>query len=265
MQDRYVGDVGDFGKYGLLRWLCGQGCDGTDLRLGVLWYRFEGKERSNDGGHTQYICCPSRQESQLRKCDPELFRAMRNLVVSGRRSISEVEAGGVLPPGTLFYNRGLSFENARSRGEREAMRTRWLESALVKLADAEVIFADPDNGLEIPSCGPLNARGPKFAFYGDLREFWKRGQSLIVYHHIGRTHRGLKADAAEQICHRREELERELGDVEPVSLRFRRRSPRVYFVLPAREHADALNSSIEEFLDSPWGKGVPPHFEGVGC
>ena len=33
MQDRYVGDIGDFGKYGLLRALCGR-----DLYLGVVWY-----------------------------------------------------------------------------------------------------------------------------------------------------------------------------------------------------------------------------------
>lgn len=33
MQDRYVGDIGDFGKYGLLRALCAH-----DLSLGVVWY-----------------------------------------------------------------------------------------------------------------------------------------------------------------------------------------------------------------------------------
>ena len=50
MQDRYVGDVGDFGKYGLLGSLCGKDEYGAALRLGVLWYRFDGKDTSNDGG-----------------------------------------------------------------------------------------------------------------------------------------------------------------------------------------------------------------------
>ena len=36
MQDRYVGDVGDYGKYGLLRSLCGGDELGKALRLGVL-------------------------------------------------------------------------------------------------------------------------------------------------------------------------------------------------------------------------------------
>ena len=42
MQDRYVGDVGDFGKYGLLRSLCRGDEHGAAFRLGVLWYRFDG-------------------------------------------------------------------------------------------------------------------------------------------------------------------------------------------------------------------------------
>ena len=36
MQDRYVGDVGDYGKYGLLRSLCRGDEHGVALRLGVL-------------------------------------------------------------------------------------------------------------------------------------------------------------------------------------------------------------------------------------
>ena len=44
MQDRYVGDVGDFGKYGLLRALCG-----GDLTLGVVWYLYPDEEANNDG------------------------------------------------------------------------------------------------------------------------------------------------------------------------------------------------------------------------
>ena len=43
MQDCYVGDIGDFGKYGLLRSLCGGDDYGPALRLGVLWYKFDGR------------------------------------------------------------------------------------------------------------------------------------------------------------------------------------------------------------------------------
>jgi hypothetical protein len=40
MQDRYTGDIGDFGKCSLLRNLTRD-----DLRLGVIWYLNESKKR----------------------------------------------------------------------------------------------------------------------------------------------------------------------------------------------------------------------------
>ena len=56
MQDRYTGDVGDFGKYGLLR--CLRGPDAAPLRLGVVWYRTDSDivdaDPVNDGKHVAY-------------------------------------------------------------------------------------------------------------------------------------------------------------------------------------------------------------------
>jgi|LFRM01.2.fsa_nt_gb hypothetical protein len=37
MQSRLVGDIGDFGKYGMLRCLLSAGC-----RLGINWYLTDG-------------------------------------------------------------------------------------------------------------------------------------------------------------------------------------------------------------------------------
>ena len=51
MQDQYVGDIGDFGKYGLLRHLTGMRDDdasGDALSLGVIWYLFP-NGGNNDG------------------------------------------------------------------------------------------------------------------------------------------------------------------------------------------------------------------------
>ena len=60
MQDRYAGDIGDYGKYGLLRWLCCADEHGAAFRLGLLWYLFNGNEPDapNDGRHIQYLLNP---------------------------------------------------------------------------------------------------------------------------------------------------------------------------------------------------------------
>ena len=108
MQDRYIGDVGDFGKYGLLRWLCRGDEHGSELRLGVLWYRFDEDDSTagNDGGYIQYLSSnPPRLERSLGSCDPDLFDKMLN-IVNDHRSIAAVEAQAILPAETVFFDGG---------------------------------------------------------------------------------------------------------------------------------------------------------------
>jgi len=51
MQNKYVGNVGDFGKYGMLRALF----QNSPLKLGVNWCLVEKEEKKNDGKHTAYL------------------------------------------------------------------------------------------------------------------------------------------------------------------------------------------------------------------
>lgn len=48
MQDRYTGDIGDYGKLGLLRCLAASG-----LRVGVNWYRTPDEDHNEDGKFIQ--------------------------------------------------------------------------------------------------------------------------------------------------------------------------------------------------------------------
>ena len=60
MQDRYVGDIGDFAKYGLLRAIR------NGRRLGVAWYLHPDQGPEGDGGHIQYLSRPG----EFEKLDP---------------------------------------------------------------------------------------------------------------------------------------------------------------------------------------------------
>ena len=53
MQDRYAGDVGDFGKFGLLRTLCE--LNAPQLKLGIVWYLVPEESHNEDGKHTKYL------------------------------------------------------------------------------------------------------------------------------------------------------------------------------------------------------------------
>ena len=74
MQNRYVGDVGDFGKYGLLRALCRpSGAENRPLRLGVVWYLTTDETHNNDGRHIGYLEPTPKNLRDFRACDPDLY------------------------------------------------------------------------------------------------------------------------------------------------------------------------------------------------
>ena len=227
MQDRYTGDVGDFGKYGLLRHLIGlreARLSFVSMRLGVVWYLYPDESHNADGKYTGYLDDSPANHSRFRACDPELYDSMRRLVKTGCRNILTVQRSRVLRDDTLYYEPSLSFPPRMPRSERESARASWFEGALQATAEADVIFVDPDNSLSDPPNGintsidSLRKTGPKYVFMADLRAFFERGQSLIVYHHLGR-----RGTAVEQTTRVAEALKSSLGLSRlPASLCYRR-------------------------------------------
>ncbi len=63
MQNRYVADIGDYLKLGILRALL------PGYRLGVAWWLFPDESHNQDGRHVGYLQRPE----QWRHFDPMLF------------------------------------------------------------------------------------------------------------------------------------------------------------------------------------------------
>ncbi len=63
MQNKYVGDIGDFVKLSMLRALA------PGHKLGVAWWLFPDENHNNDGRHIDYLRHPAR----WRAFDPKLF------------------------------------------------------------------------------------------------------------------------------------------------------------------------------------------------
>ncbi|MDE2695742.1 MAG: hypothetical protein OXH97_04405 [Chloroflexota bacterium] len=252
MQDRYAGDIGDFGKYGLLRWLCGDDEHGPALKLGVLWYRVPNEKGNNDGSHTGYV--HSDPGAGFQECDKELFRIMKSIVCEGKRTIGEVEVSGALPTETFCHSDPLCYVPREPRPEREERRCRWIAEGRRRVIGAQLVFADPDNGLQTEGVARHEMRGRKYAYYDDLAPLVERGQSLVVYHHLGRQ------DHKVQIKARLEDLRERLPHASGAfGLRFRRGTARAFLVLPTSQHAEVLRARAETLLDSAWG--INEHFD----
>jgi hypothetical protein len=89
---------------------------------------------------------------------------------------------------------------------RLAHRRQWLEGALKTTEGCDLVFFDPDNGLEVQSTKAHQDKGPKFVFYDELKPFWQRGQSLVIY-----QHKNMHQKADVQIAERKAELKEQLG------------------------------------------------------
>lgn len=243
MQNRYVGDIGDFGNNGLLRWLTGVTGPAVApedrLRLGVVWYLHPDECHNADGKHINYLFATPGNLERFAECDLDLYHALARLVSTGNRKISAIQRRGILPRGTAFYDRLVPTE---------AYREEWLRGALRETSLCEVLFVNPDTGI---ASDEANLRDcSKYAYMSELQRFAERGQSLVIYHHFSRSnhHR--------QILRVREELQEELAPLHVISLRYSPIQPRAYFIAsqPGR-HQDVIEARLMSFCghpDSPW-------------
>ena len=253
MQNRYVGDVGDFANNGLLRWLCGvTGNPQANhwLRLGVVEYLNEptgAEARNRDGSRIQYLCtspiCGPENGRDYRDCDVSLYDALKGIVDDGKRKVSEVRRRGILP-GASYYCSPIS---------RQVDRAQWLADALLQVEEASIVFLNPDKGIAPGHYG--QADSPAHVYVRDLQCFVRKGKSLVVYHHFTRRPGGAEGE----IRHLSECLENNLNL--PVrALQWHRDRTRFYFIVVQPAHKDVIEARLESFRGSRWCSVRKPRF-----
>ncbi len=245
MQHRYVGDVGDFAKYSLLRALTD--CR-NDLQLGVLWYLFPDENHNGDGRHISYLNEPTFQAR-----DPALHAQLENLVTSGKRSVAAVEESDILR-GARFFSDVVAIEGPPS--VRLSHRREWFAEGLQAFTNCDLVFFDPDNGVETRSLKKSDYRAGKYVFWNEIEDVWATGASLVVYNHLNRT-----APAATQTAHLLSAFSDRLPNIGfSAPLLFRRGSCRHLWVIAQPRHADVLRARITTFLGSGWHRDTDCEF-----
>ena len=232
MKNQYVGDVGDYGKYGLLRFLTSRG-----IKIGVNWYLTE-NDGSTDGRFTTYLKNPAE-----RVYDPELFDALQNIADSPDKTVKMIEQAGIIPD-TEFYGELLKGSSLEADA-REWNRRLWFNNSTLMLGNAELIFADPDNGISYRKTARTKD-SEKFILPEDVAEYYNSGRNVVYYCHKGRR----KQEAWEQA---KAEIRNHIRDAQILAVTFHRGTQRSYiFVL----HPDCYmkyEKIITAFLDSEWG------------
>ena len=232
MQNRYTGDIGDFGKLGLLRVLQAAG-----FSIGVNWYLTPDENHNQDGKHINY--------DDLRPCDESLWRELKQIVDSGNRSVAALQKDSILK--ATFYGEPLDFKG-KKKAERRLIRENWRQNALQALCGSDLVFVDPDNGLIVPSAKD-RPKENKYVLPEELAKYYQQGSSVIYYQHKAR-----RPDPDYTKRHLQLLTRPEFAGAEGFGLKFRKTSHRYYFFILHPEHKIKVMKAVREMLKSEWSK-----------
>ncbi len=241
MQDKYVADVGDFGKFQLFRYLFNHKESPMDGKaLAQIWFMHEGEgEKNNDGRYIDYF-------ERMTGCDAYLEDALLSLIMREKREVTELESLRLLPNAKFFY------EKVPSSLEE---RYHWFKRALTFSDNVQVVAVAPDNGMAL-KCHRGEQRFEfltleahyakkmyphKYIFTEEVSSFYRLSdvEICIVYQHLSRcfAHNG-------QIEALLSDLRKEYFHV--IAIKHKPYSPRAFFFICKSED---IKESIERRLD----------------
>jgi hypothetical protein len=128
------------------------------------------------------------------------------------------------------------------------------------LGAAELIFLDPDNGIEIDANKKHRAKAPKHTFADEMAPFIREGKTVIFYQHLGMPVGGIDAYLQESLEQLHENADWCLTQ-RPCCCIFKRWGNRSFMILPAGEIGSLVVERASSMIaDEHWSK----HFRGIG-
>lgn len=167
MKNQYFGDINDYKKYGLIRQLSGFG----DIPTSICWMLTPDDQRP-DGHRIHYLLKPE----TWRGFDPVVFDHLHKHVIERKhRAVSSLEGDRVLP-NCRFYSEIIRDDACQRAG----YFLRFLEFA----RNSDLVFFDPDNGMEVKSVHLGRRDSSKYLYFSEVKKAFSVGHSLLVYQHL---------------------------------------------------------------------------------
>jgi hypothetical protein len=172
MKNQYFGDINDYRKYGLLRAVL----QASGVRMLLAWM-LTPDNGGTDGKFVSYLQEPGKWS----RFDPFLFNKLKMLLEDEcERRVRLIEETDLLPNAEYFCEFVPDAANGR-RG--------WFNALLEYAEEAEFVFLDPDNGLEVQSKPYGSPQSSKYLYWSEVETLWQRGKSLLIYQHFIREKR----------------------------------------------------------------------------
>jgi len=172
MKNQYFGDINDYKKYSLLRILA----EGGRIETAVCWALTEDDSR-NDGKRITYLENPE----IWGKYDPSLYKYLRKCVIeNGNRHVSNIERSNILNNCRFFSD--VIQDDAESRDQ-------YFRKFFNFASGVDLIFFDPDNGLEVKSVPRGKRNSSKYIYWDEVKTSYESGHSILIYQHFPRKPR----------------------------------------------------------------------------
>ena len=237
MQDRYVADVGDFGKFQLFRYLFNNEESPLNGKaLAQIWFMHKGEgEENNDGRHIDYF-------ERMMGTDEYLEHSLLDVIMRDKREVTELENLKLLKNAKFFYE-----EVPKALEDRYL----WLNMALTFANKSQIVAVAPDNGmalkcnraeksfdfLTLSSHYAQKVYPHKYIFADEISYFYRLPylEVCIVYQHLSRCF-----SHNEQIKSMKNSLNNEYAHV--LAVKHKPYSPRVFFFL---SKSQVIHESLE--------------------
>jgi hypothetical protein len=222
MQQRRFGSIGDLVKLAFLRHLQ------EGRHLAVCWYLTgQGANRPLPEKHFAYLKRPG----EFRNLAPGIFDTLKSVVESsavGLSYITALEASGVLSD-AVFHHEQVP--------RRAALRKSWTTSLVDSVNKANLIFLDPDNGIQ------GRRLTPKHVALAEIAALRRQDRALITLQHQSGQKLEVRSIA---------ERLKSIGCQRLEIVRFRLVSSQFYVIV---DYDNALDARISSFARK-WGNWV---------
>jgi len=153
MKNQYVADINDYKKYLVI-----EGLSHHYQSIDVCWMLTEDDNRQ-DGRKTSYLFDESQRE------DVVIYDFLKQIVKDDIKDVRAIESGNILP--VRRYYQKLNHIDINNT--------------------PELLFIDPDNGVEVKSV-PYGKPGfERYVYFEDIVRLLNAGSDLLIYQHYPRV------------------------------------------------------------------------------
>ena len=176
MKDQYVGDINDYRKYGLIDKIA------KVFGSNILFVWMLTGNDSTDGNKTTYLNKPQK----YRQYNPELFDELVKIVEKKKKdknikNILAIQNSKLLKNYSFFTE--ILEDDASSR-------RKYFDDVYKISKKHDLIFLDPDNGIEIPSCKYGTKKSSKYIYWNEIEYIFNNlNKDILIYQHFPRKDR----------------------------------------------------------------------------